>query len=105
MVLVVYVPSNLIELRNKRKGLVARDSTAGSLTTGWQSLMLGCKKLVLVAFDACVNKQTGYAKCIGHKPIRTSSGDERRFLTHRKRILEAAKGLEIEWLIPETEYA
>jgi hypothetical protein len=61
---------------------------------------MGCKKLVLVAFDACVNKKTSYAECIGHQPIRTASGDEKRFLTHRQRILDAVKGLETEWLIP-----
>lgn len=62
---------------------------------------MGCKKVMLVCFDACVNKKTGYAKCIGHSPTKTKSGDEKRFLTHRRLILKEAQGLEVGWVIPE----
>ncbi len=61
---------------------------------------MGCKKVVLVAFDACVNGKTGYAECIGHQPCKTNSGGQDRFLTHRPLIEKEATGLEIEWVLP-----
>lgn len=62
---------------------------------------MGCTGVRLICFDACVNKKLDYAKCIGHEPVRTSSGDKRRFLTHRRLIDEASQGLDVEWRIPE----
>ena len=61
---------------------------------------MGCTSLVLIAFDASINKKTGYAQCIGHVPVKTSSGDESRFLSHRSRIEEEARELSIDWVLP-----
>jgi len=61
---------------------------------------MGCTSIVLVSFDACVNKQTGYAKCIGHSPAKTHSGSEKRFLKHRRLIEQEAGRLPLVWQIP-----
>jgi SAM-dependent methyltransferase len=61
---------------------------------------MGCTELSLIAFDACITKQTSYAKCIGHQPVRTSSGGQERFLTHRSRIEAQARDTPISWVLP-----
>jgi len=61
---------------------------------------MGCSGVGFVSFDACVNKKTSYAKCIGHPPSKTHSGDESRFLQHRQRIEQDTQGLDVEWIIP-----
>jgi hypothetical protein len=59
---------------------------------------LGCKKLSMVAFDACMDGTLGYAKVIGTTPERYGSGT--RFLSHRAQIDKITAGCDVEWLIP-----
>jgi hypothetical protein len=61
---------------------------------------MGCSEIEMVSFDACVNKDTNYAKCIGHEPVRTSSGGKERFLIHRARIEAQAKNTPLKWCTP-----
>ncbi|KKN46752.1 hypothetical protein LCGC14_0669760 [marine sediment metagenome] len=59
---------------------------------------LGAKKFTLISFDACVNNDVRYAKCI---PYPTSEGGRTyRFLCHRNKILARIGKLEVEWVIP-----
>ena len=64
---------------------------------------MGCTKVVLVSFDASINKETDYAQCIGHSPAKTSSGDKKRFLNHRRFIEQEARDLSLEWVLPVHE--
>jgi len=61
---------------------------------------LGAKSFDLICFDACVNKEIAYAKCIGYEPTR--GGDPKRFLNHRKHIEKHIKGFVVNWVIPTT---
>lgn len=60
---------------------------------------LGVASFRLVCFDACVNGQTAYAKCVGYEPEKGGFRD--RFLKHRSKILSRTIGYDVEWLIPE----
>jgi hypothetical protein len=62
--------------------------------------MLGSNKFKLVCFDACVNHDTSYAKCIGHTS--KMGGEPKRFLTHKASIVAATKS-PIEWIIPKPQ--
>ena len=55
--------------------------------------------LKMISFDACVNKDTDYAKCIGHPSKR--GGDPDRFLKHRRYIDKHTKGMLVDWITPE----
>jgi hypothetical protein len=61
--------------------------------------MLGAKKFKLLCFDACINKNTSYAKRIKYASTRGGSPD--RFHSHRAKILKRAHPLQIQWIIPE----
>lgn len=50
----------------------------------------------MLCFDACMNKDTGYGKCVGYTPDRGGSPD--RFLSHKRTILKAAEPLPIEFI-------
>jgi len=52
----------------------------------------------LISFDACVNAEIEYAKCIGYDP--SKGGDPTRFLDHKKAIVAHLNGLKAEWIIP-----
>ena len=63
-----------------------------------------CKKLgstdfVFVAFDACVNKRTGYALIVG-KPSDSGGRNADRFLSHRGKINKQLHGWKSDWVIP-----
>jgi len=62
--------------------------------------LLGCKKIIFVAFDAATNEECEYAKII--KTPATRGGDPKRFLTHRQKMLKAIDELKLEadWLTP-----
>jgi hypothetical protein len=64
--------------------------------------LMGCTKVRLVSFDACVNGDTRYAKATGTTVKKTSQGGPERFLTHRKRIVSLARyfKLTLEWFTP-----
>lgn len=62
------------------------------------SKYMGIEKFVFCCFDACVTKDTGYAKSIGYEPTR--GGDPNRFLGHRNRILKQCGNHELTWLVP-----
>ncbi len=59
----------------------------------------GASALSLVSFDACTHLDTGYAERIGTDPA--AVGSVRRFLNHRKRIIQAAGKLSITWITPK----
>lgn len=59
---------------------------------------LGAKSFKMMCFDACVNKETTYADCIGHPS--TTGGDPARFLKHRKFLDRRLSGYKSEWIIP-----
>jgi len=59
---------------------------------------LETKKFVLICFDACVNKNVSYAKCVGYEP--TWGGAPKRFLSHRAKIIKHALRAPIDWIIP-----
>jgi hypothetical protein len=59
---------------------------------------LGCTGYTLLCFDACVDGDTRYAKCIGMDS--TWGGRPRRFLTHRGQIEQASRGLPLKWATP-----
>ena len=61
--------------------------------------LLGARGFKLYCFDACVNKQLTYAKCIGYKS--TWGGAPNRFLGHRGKIEKRTGDAPIEWVIPE----
>jgi hypothetical protein len=58
----------------------------------------GASAFDLLCFDACVNKRTAYATCIGHPS--TSGGNPNRFLKHRKHIENHIQGYKVNWVIP-----
>jgi len=58
--------------------------------------LLGATEMRLVAFDACVTKDTTYAKCIGYSSAKDGNAD--RFLGHRKTIDKYLADYEITWL-------
>ena len=57
---------------------------------------LGASDFVLCCFDACTDKNTAYAKCIGYAPTR--GGSPSRFLEQKKYIELALKGIKFEYL-------
>ena len=59
----------------------------------------GTTSFDLICFDACVNKNIAYAKCVGHEP----TGDAKRFLTHPKHIEKHVQGYKVNWVIPTTD--
>jgi hypothetical protein len=59
---------------------------------------LGAVALELLCFDACVNRELTYAKCIPYDS--TWGGAPKRFLTHRAKIVKRAQGTPITWTIP-----
>jgi len=61
--------------------------------------MLGCTHIVMLCFDACVNKKIAYAKCVGYQSSAFGM-DPNRFLSHRGRIDRQFKGTSHEWIIP-----
>lgn len=61
--------------------------------------VFGVSALKMFCFDACVTKQTDYAKAIGYSPSR--NGDPSRFLRHRKIIEDAARKFKLEWILPK----
>ncbi len=73
--------------------------SALSVLVGIQiSKYMGINKFVFCCFDACVTKDTGYAKAIGYEPTR--GGDPKRFIGHRNRILKQCGNHELTWLVP-----
>lgn len=63
------------------------------------SKRLGAKDFQMVSFDACVTKETAYAKCIGHDS--TAGGDPKRFLKHRKFLDRRLAGYIVKWITPK----
>lgn len=61
--------------------------------------ILNTKSFNMLCFDACVNKNTAYAECIGHESTR--GGDPSRFLKHPKHMEKHLKGYKINWVIPK----
>lgn len=59
---------------------------------------LGAAKFAMVSFDACVNKDTGYADCISAES--KEGGDPGRFLNHRPRIMKLLTGYSTKWITP-----
>ena len=51
--------------------------------------IMGIQNLYFYAFDACLNKNTGYAKKIGYLP--DLAGSPKRFLGHRVILESTAK--------------
>jgi hypothetical protein len=58
----------------------------------------GCYPLILYCFDAAMDKNCGYAKCVGYEP--TNMGNPERFLGHRDAILKHATGIPLEFRWP-----
>ena len=56
---------------------------------------LGTIKFILLAFDSCIDGNIEYAKCVGYLPIK--GGDPKRFLGHKKRIIEYAENIPVEF--------
>lgn len=83
------VPSIHRDIERYIHGFAAGLSVEDGLRLGQ---ILGCTQYRLLAFDSCINKKTAYADCIGHKP----SGNPKRFLGHKQKILKLAKKLELE---------
>jgi len=61
--------------------------------------LMGCTHIVMLCFDACVNKKVAYAKCVGYESNRWGMKPD-RFLAHRQRIDRQFKGTSHEWVIP-----
>ena len=59
---------------------------------------LDTKQITMLCFDACVNKKTAYAKCVGYSETKGGSAD--RFLKHRQRIDDVLGDTRSMWLIP-----
>lgn len=59
---------------------------------------MGSIDFVFVSFDACLNKDTGYAKVIGHDS--ETGGNPDRFLKHKRKITFQARDCNINWLLP-----
>lgn len=59
----------------------------------------GVEHFDMLCFDACVNKNTEYAECIGHSSIK--GGDPKRFLNHRRILMEAIGKATAKFIIPE----
>ena len=59
---------------------------------------MGSRDFVFVSFDSCLNKDTGYAKIIGHGP--EGGGDPDRFLKHKRKIIFQSRDCNINWLLP-----
>lgn len=59
---------------------------------------LGVSKFILCCFDACVTKETTYAKCVGYDS--TWGGRPARFLDHINKIRRRAGGVPITWVVP-----
>ena len=58
--------------------------------------LCGATAFKLLAFDASLNKDTGYARAIGYEPEQGGSRD--RFLTHRLTILREANPVPLEFI-------
>ena len=56
----------------------------------------GCTEFRLVAFDACITGNTDYASCLEHES--KDGGNPNRFLSHRKKIEDAASGILLTWI-------
>ena len=75
-----------------------------TLTAGYaikMALSLGTTSFVFLCFDACVNKKTAYAKCIGYECTR--GGNPKRFLSHRAAYEVFLGNTTREWLCPSPE--
>lgn len=60
----------------------------------------GVKGFIMMCFDACVNKELGYADCIGYTPDQYGNDDDNRFLKHRAYIDKALGMVPVSWVIP-----
>lgn len=58
-----------------------------------------CNKIILLCFDAYINSNTHYAKCIGHDS--TEGGEPSRFLRQKKSIDDALIGVNHEFRHPD----
>ena len=61
---------------------------------------LGVKQFTMLCFDACVNQETAYARCIGYAPDH-HGGSPNRFLAHRAKIDAELGGMSTIWLTPK----
>jgi len=61
--------------------------------------IMGCPKVIMVCFDACVTGDTTYAGCIGRQP---PEWYRPKYIEHRQMILDYAdsKDVELDWSIP-----
>jgi len=60
---------------------------------------LNCTGFRMLCFDSCVTNSVEYGKCIGYDSAR--GGSKKRFLSHKKTILEYAHPLPIRFIIPK----
>lgn len=63
------------------------------------SKALGVTGFELLCFDACVNQNLDYAKCVGYNA--SWGGDKTRFLSHRAKIMHHVADLPLTFTIPE----
>lgn len=61
--------------------------------------ILGTVEFQLISFDACVNKNTAYAECVGTKSD-AGARNPNRFLTHRGLIDKATKDFKTTFVLP-----
>jgi len=60
--------------------------------------LLGSRSYGMVCFDACVNRATAYAQCIGYES--TWGGRPERFHGHRAKIERRLGKAPVEWIMP-----
>lgn len=60
---------------------------------------IGVKDITYIAFDAFVNKDTHYAKCIGYSPLEFGR-DVNRFLQHPHLLSSHIRGIKTKFLCP-----
>lgn len=63
------------------------------------SKLLGSQSYIMMCFDACVNRNTSYAACIGY--ISTEGGRPERFYDHRATIERQLGDTPVEWILPD----
>jgi len=82
----------------KAVSLGLRDASLSAQIAIGLCKVFGITKIRMVCFDACVNKKTAYAECVGSKP--EEHGKPERFLRHRKILDADLRRYSPEWVIP-----
>ena len=62
--------------------------------------VMGCTEIEMLCFDACVDRNTGYANIVGYQPKMVAQHGSERFLRHRVTLEQAAGGIPISFRLP-----